>query len=280
MARLTTFLLAASGALSATAAADVTFPAVVEVDSIFPRNETYAPTAVFPIIFAIQNFAAASSLGPIDITWAIQKFPWDQNDPFGGMQPLNATNSTNPYYINLWTEKLGGADAAGTYFFYWQFNYYECLGDDEDVAGTILGSRSGNFTFTIDPTAQQPNLQLVADSDACPAQNATIVITKTWPIKDQPDRNVCGVVPNGRRGVRVDANPCAAKLDSAAVSSIAAAVTASACAASPPALTSGCQAAPTGTTKDNAGSRGLSPMWSGLGMVTAPVLAGLLVSVV
>ena len=29
-----------------------TFPATVEVDLIFPQNETYAPTAIFPLVFA------------------------------------------------------------------------------------------------------------------------------------------------------------------------------------------------------------------------------------
>jgi hypothetical protein len=38
-----------------------TFPATVEVDLIFPRNDTYAPSALFPIVFAFQNAALAPS---------------------------------------------------------------------------------------------------------------------------------------------------------------------------------------------------------------------------
>jgi hypothetical protein len=272
MARFTTFLLAASCALSATAAADVTLPAVVEVDVIFPRNETYAPTPVFPLVFAIQNPAAASSIGPIDISWAIWKYGSDQLVPdhlFGGNQTLDKTNSTDPHYINLWTARLNGTESAGTYGLWWQVWYYACSGKKGESPGISAGSRTSNFTFTIDPGAQQPNL--AADLDACPAQNATIVVTETWPVKGMSDRDVCGVVSKAR----VDANPCAVKLDSAAAASIAAEVTASACAASPPALTSGC---PTSSqTKQSSGSRG--PAWSGLGMATGPLLAGFLLLV-
>ncbi|KAK4034731.1 hypothetical protein C8A01DRAFT_18499 [Parachaetomium inaequale] len=268
MARFTTFLLAVSCALSAAAAADVTLPAMVEVDIIFPRNETYAPTPVFPLVFAIQNLAAASSIGPLDISWAIWKPGSDQPIQFGGNQTVDKTNSTDLHYINLWTAGLGGAESAGTYQLWWRVYYYACLGK-KDNPGGISGSRGDNFTFTLDPGAQQPNLS--ADLDACPAQNATIVITETWPVNASPDRDVCGVVLNAH----IDANPCAVNLDSAAASSIAAEVTASACAASPPALTSGCP--PPSETKDSSGSR--VPVWSGLGMFTGPLLAGLLLLV-
>jgi hypothetical protein len=265
MARLTTFLLAVSSTLSATAAADVTFPATVEVDFIFPRNETYTPTPVFPIVFAIQNLAAASPIGPLEISWTIMK---DGSD-----QPLYAehtvednTDSTDPHYVNLWTGGLDGAEAAGTYQLYWMVIFSRCLGQKDSVGG-ISDSRGNNFTFTIDPGAQQPNLS--ADLDACPAQNATIMIEESWPVdfKDSP-RSSCGVV--SRRDP--PASPCAVKLDSAAASSIAAEVTASACAASPPALTDGCP-----ESKDSSGSR--AAVWSGLGMVTGPLLAGALLLV-
>jgi hypothetical protein len=267
MVRFTTLLLAASCALSATAAADVTFPAKVELDVIFPRNETYAPTPVFPVVFAIQNLAAASSIGPLNVYWAILKLGSDQVVPFAGTQTLNNTNSTDPHYINHWTAELDGAESAGTYLLWWQVTYWACMGE-EDSPGGMYGSRQDNFTFTIDPGAQQPNLS--ANLDACPVQNATIVVTDTW-AANSPNRDVCGVVSRAH----IDAAPCAVKLDSAAASSIAAEVTASACAASPPALTSGCPS-PT-QTKDSSGSRG--PVWGGLGMFTGPLLAGVLLLV-
>jgi hypothetical protein len=35
------------------------FPATVEVDSIFPSNDTYAPSALFPIFFALKRGAGS-----------------------------------------------------------------------------------------------------------------------------------------------------------------------------------------------------------------------------
>lgn len=267
MAPFATFLWAFSCAMSATAAADVTFPVVVEVDIIFPRNETYAPTPVFPLVFAIQNLAAASAIGPLDITWTLSKHGSELPEetlPIGGQYKVDETNSTDPAYINLWTEEL---NSAGTYQLYWWFNYYQCLGPKDDP-GTRSNNVGNNFTFTIDPGAQQPDLSAVLD--ACPTQNATIVIDEIWPANAGADYESCGAVSGSDPSL---ANPCAVKLDSAAASSIVAEVTASACAASPPALTSGCET----PTETSSGSRTL--VWSGLGMFTGPLLAGVLLLV-
>ncbi|THC87758.1 hypothetical protein EYZ11_012793 [Aspergillus tanneri] len=35
---------------------------VLEVDLVFPRNETYAPTDYFPVVFALQNAERARYL--------------------------------------------------------------------------------------------------------------------------------------------------------------------------------------------------------------------------
>lgn len=67
-----------------------TFPATVEVDLIFPRNDTYGPSVLFPIVFAIQNIALAPSLDPsIDFeTSASQRRQcfdlWPENRPTVG----------------------------------------------------------------------------------------------------------------------------------------------------------------------------------------------------
>jgi hypothetical protein len=37
---------------------------VLEVDLVFPRNDTYAPTALFPVIIAFQNARLAPFLIP------------------------------------------------------------------------------------------------------------------------------------------------------------------------------------------------------------------------
>jgi hypothetical protein len=57
-------LALASGALGQT------YPAIVEYDVIFPRNDTYAPVAVMPVVFAIQNPQAGVPL-QFEINWWI-----------------------------------------------------------------------------------------------------------------------------------------------------------------------------------------------------------------
>ncbi|KAF3805792.1 hypothetical protein GCG54_00005156 [Colletotrichum gloeosporioides] len=40
---------------------------IVEVDLVFPRNDTYAPTAWFPIVFAVRNSSLAQRISPAAI---------------------------------------------------------------------------------------------------------------------------------------------------------------------------------------------------------------------
>lgn len=62
---LSTFLaLFLASLLGAVGAGAITFPATVEVDLVFPRNDTYTPAALIPIVFAIQNAQLAASLDP------------------------------------------------------------------------------------------------------------------------------------------------------------------------------------------------------------------------
>ncbi|KAL6235795.1 hypothetical protein BDW75DRAFT_239887 [Aspergillus navahoensis] len=41
----------------------LSYPATIEVDLLFPRNETYNNMTGFPIVFALQNADAASTFG-------------------------------------------------------------------------------------------------------------------------------------------------------------------------------------------------------------------------
>ncbi|KAH8819150.1 hypothetical protein F5884DRAFT_743574 [Xylogone sp. PMI_703] len=47
-----------------------TFPSIPEVDFIFPRNDTCAPTPLMPVVFAIQNPSAANTLDLL-LMWTI-----------------------------------------------------------------------------------------------------------------------------------------------------------------------------------------------------------------
>jgi hypothetical protein len=63
--------------LSALAAAAevITTPRQFEVDIVFPHNETYKPADIMPIVLAIQNPSAATSIGSFQVFWNIIHLP-------------------------------------------------------------------------------------------------------------------------------------------------------------------------------------------------------------
>jgi hypothetical protein len=96
-----------------------TFPATVEVDLIFPRNNTYAPSALVPFVFTFQNAALAPSLDPgFDLEL------WDLTSPYNaGYSPvldLAATNfsGSDPKYVCTYVTNL----IASPYRLDWDFS--------------------------------------------------------------------------------------------------------------------------------------------------------------
>jgi hypothetical protein len=280
MAFFITLLWGLSCALGPTAAeSTVTYPATVEFDVVFPGNSTYAPAAVFPVVFAVQNLAAAAPSTLIQIQWTLVKI--NEYRILTDLITMPDTNSSDPYYINLWTSGLNGTASAGAYGLTWEFTYNNCTdplpGLDAGFNKLARNFTRGSFIFTIEPGAQQPDLG--ADLDACPAQNATIEITGTLPVPWDPPlqpRNVCGILATEQP----PATPCAARMDKAAASSIAAELTASACAtgmSTPAVLTSGCPPPKPKQTKESLGSS--VPAWTAPGVLIGSLLAGFLLLV-
>ncbi|KAF1835103.1 hypothetical protein BDW02DRAFT_579077 [Decorospora gaudefroyi] len=66
------FLAACAGAVNAALG-------VMEVDLVFPRNETYAPTEIFPLIFAFQNSELAPLLKPRLSEYHVLQFTIDKS---------------------------------------------------------------------------------------------------------------------------------------------------------------------------------------------------------
>src|SRR5277367_1197822 len=79
------------------------YPATVEFDLVFPRNDTFAPAPVMPLVFAIQNPIATVAL-PYAIEWTMSKY--GEGFLFGNtFTPSWANYSTDPdpLYIYTWT---------------------------------------------------------------------------------------------------------------------------------------------------------------------------------
>lgn len=219
--------------------AATTFPATVEVDLIFPRNDTYPPSALFPIVFAFQNAALAPSLDPgFDMTL------WDSNgngasvlDPSIDLKWTNFSSS-EPTYVYTYVTSLNTTNGttAASYRLNWAFGAGNC--SNEGGAQTIGGGfRDNGVVFTIQSGAQQPDLIAASTTSCANMSHFAFNLTGTLDVT-QPDkydgRNSCAVFSDVHP--LVDGNPCAAQVGSVAASSISAALTATACAAATPVI--------------------------------------------
>ena len=219
--------------LWAAQAGATTFPATVEVDLVFPRNDSYAPSALFPIIFAFQNAALAPSLDPgFDMTL------WDSNGNTATVLPpsidLKWTNftSSEPTYVYTYVTSLNQTNGTSpaSYRLNWAFGAGNC--SNEGGAQTIGGGfRDNTVEFTIQSGAQQPDFGAASSASCANMSHFAFNLTGTLDVT-RPDnydgRNTCAVFSDVNP--LVDGNPCAAQVGSAAASSISVALTATACA--------------------------------------------------
>ena len=248
-----------------------TFPAIVEVDLIFPRNDTYAPSAIFPIVFAFQNSSLVPSLDPgfdLNIRYG-QNF----SKSLGPAIPLKATNLTNGttyVYTYVTGIKAEANDTPASYLLSWSFGAGNCS-NTEGAVKLGGGWRDNGVGFTIKNGAQTPDLGSSVSSCAS-ASHLAFNVTKVLdvPLPSQYDgHKTCAVFSDEQP--LVPGNPCAANPDTAAQSSISAALTATACTAATPVVS--CPAS------HNGGSRDLDPHHMavlGVWTAAAAVVAGCL----
>jgi hypothetical protein len=212
----------------------ITYPATAEFDVVFPRNETYAPFSIVPIVFAIQNPEAAKDLA-LNIQWSLGKIGIGALD--SGLIDLTWTNFTSdPYYVVTSTYLTNVTE--GAYNLLWELSAGNC---SDGAMEPSYASLNNVVTFTIQDGAQAPDLVAAVGADTCAAMpSRTFNVTGTLPIQADPlsedGRNTCAVLGQPTP----TADPCNLKLDSAEASSISATITASACAGAHPHLATGC----------------------------------------
>ncbi|KAK8129160.1 hypothetical protein PG999_001540 [Apiospora kogelbergensis] len=120
-------LLAASASFGIADAEARPTSGVLEVDQIFPRNETYAPTEFFPFIFAFQNSALAPFVNPFIAVTAL-----NASDGFesvvGDFYDLRQVNISDhdPYF--QW-QIYGQFQAEGKYTLRWTLHWSHCTVD-------------------------------------------------------------------------------------------------------------------------------------------------------
>ncbi|KAF9890420.1 hypothetical protein FE257_006088 [Aspergillus nanangensis] len=127
---------------------------VAEVDVIFPRaNETFSPSPLTPIVFALHNPSLLSTLDP-QLEWYIELLDVDIHDHdyisatgWGNLSKLNLTNVTDPYFLHLDT---GHLNVEGRFMFSWKINLWNCSHNPEtdEIDKHWFGTRRPEFTFS------------------------------------------------------------------------------------------------------------------------------------
>lgn len=241
----------AAAVTAAAAATAVTFPQTVEVDLVFPRNETYAPTAFFPIVFAFQNAALVPALDPaLDLTL------WQGLGHGDGvtLTPIDLTGTnfsgSDPLYVYTFASNLNTTSGAAStpYSLVWSFSAGNC--SVVDGATTIGGGFvDASLRFTVAEGGSEADIAAPTDADCAEMSHLAFNVTGVLDVEDPTEQydgySTCAVFSEATPTPA--GNPCAATADAAVAASVTAALTSQACAAVSPVIscssTSGASAA-------------------------------------
>jgi len=206
---------------------------VVEVDLVFPRNDTYAPAPYFPIVFAVQNPHLASLLRmqiKFQVHNATNGSIIDQgsfSDAYNN-EYFDWTNKSNngPEYLYRYYE---GLNTEGKWILFWTVYWDNCTYDDYTRERSLSDhAESLPLIFTTKKAAQDVNLVDATEDQSCPGdQGMAFNITGTKRITggDYGRGEQCAVLDNST----VTPTPCQVEIDAASATSMAVALTQSLC---------------------------------------------------
>jgi hypothetical protein len=221
LCRPTWYLLAL---LPCWSAAQQTFPAgeVAEVRLIFPRNDTYAPTLLTPIVFAIQNSKLAAPLN-LNFAWGVQ--PW--------LLTNNTLSLKETSFINTIFDNFTSSDPYFEYNFYininategiWQLTWTVYAGHC-NASGAESVIYSNSLIFTTKTGAQLPDFVAATADGTCESmESVAFNVTEILPIADvNTNRSSCAVFAS----ISPTPTPslCGPKVNAPTASSISAGIT-------------------------------------------------------
>ncbi|KAI5307237.1 hypothetical protein KEM56_002195 [Ascosphaera pollenicola] len=193
-------------------------PATVELDLIFPKNETYEPSAILPLVFGLQNPSGANALD-LDFQYYMYPFGGNRSDGFTNLNAidtsvnqidLNSTSSTLLYYHELLFNQEG----------IWVFDYdvyaawYTMMANGGMVSNDSFVQHS--ITFTTKKGGKAVDLAASTKSNACKTAQS-----QTWSITNV-SMDTGDIYPE--LGVSPDPAPCNIQIDSKTATSIKAAI--------------------------------------------------------
>ena len=239
-----------------------TFPSIAEVDLLFPRNDTYAPTVLMPLVVGIQNPSAAVPLN-VALHWYIYQLNGGNVTRYGdGVIPETYYIPPGARQYYEYSSFYNLATIEGTWLLHWTVSSINCSQfpvNNHSIPGYIQGN---HIIFTTKNGAQATDLvTATADGVCATAQSFTFNVTGVEKVSVGSADTIgggdsvttCAVVAPMSPTYRP--NPCAAQLNATGASSISLALTASACGL--PSSVVSCPVKSAGSLKDRFGG----PIW-------------------
>ncbi|KAJ5338503.1 hypothetical protein N7452_005231 [Penicillium brevicompactum] len=226
--------------------AETTGLGLAEVDLIFPRNGTFGPMTLTPIVFAIQNPAAIDRLYPY-ITyglWPVDLPPGNQtlNNNLVQHHLPNTTNTTGSTAF-LEASIANTLNTENDWEFVWKMDWTNCstssnetTSDGEPKPKVNLNNpwAGQSVRFTTKKGASQPNLTALTADDKCGDASALAFnITQTLEAQSgYYEGEKCAVLASPAPTPA----PCKVSVAPAAASSISSTLIAAQCAAPTPGI--------------------------------------------
>ena len=230
-------LVACAGAVNAAAG-------VLEVDLVFPRNETYAPTAAFPVIFAYRNSELAPFLNTqlslaISEGWDLYSSPNRVSAPYD-MRWANFS-SNDPYFeLRVFTS----FNKEGTWRLDWSLSWDDCTNETWNREVDVISHNTARtIMFTIKNSAQEVDLVAATNNRNCSEEDAVVInIDRTLEVPSihwDGVGGICASVASNASNASTTPlttptpTPCQVKFDSAEAASMSSSMAARLCQASP-----------------------------------------------
>ncbi|KAJ4248493.1 hypothetical protein NW762_012831 [Fusarium torreyae] len=206
---------------------------LMKVDLVFPRNETYNPSPLMPIIFSYRNPGLAPSL-KLKIIYEVWNYTNSSGESIGGKEEVPLLNSSSdPYFQH--TAFIYPFNTEGIWLLAVHFRFVNCF--EETGLGSYpeitVGVNSTDFSviFTTKGPSKQIDLVAATSSQNC-SNPAGITININDTVKtpsskygSEYGREFCPVVSSPP----IEASSCDVTIGAAAASSISASMTTWAC---------------------------------------------------
>ena len=181
---------------------------VVEFDLIFPRNETYAPGPLLPVVFVTQNASMAASLN-FTIVWEIH--PLSNPTKFsaqGGvlLSKDQLTTGGEPFFTVTLAPGFNGTEEK--WLLRWQVLFSNCSGSAPNTKATRNNETRYHY-FSTKPGAQAPSLLQGPGTTCVNSTGVVLNVAEKLPFGSNDSCLALASPPIGA------ANPCAVTVDKA-----------------------------------------------------------------